>query len=45
MTRADDLALGDVWQDVVYTQTISDMIAAGFWCDRAASTSRWTTST
>lgn len=29
MTRADDLALGDVWQDVVYTQTIPDMIASG----------------
>lgn len=30
MTRADDLALGDVWQDVVYVRTISDMIHDGY---------------
>jgi superfamily II DNA or RNA helicase len=30
MTRADQLALGDVWQDVVYTRTITDGIGDGF---------------
>ncbi len=29
MVRADDLALGDVWQDVVYTRTITEGIADG----------------
>lgn len=29
MVRADDLALGDVWQDVVYTRTITDGILDG----------------
>lgn len=30
MTRADGMALGDVWQDVVYTKTIAEGIADGF---------------
>ena len=30
MMRGDALALGDVWQDVVYTRTIADGIADGF---------------
>lgn len=30
MVRADDLALGDVWQDVVCMRTISDMVQAGY---------------
>ena len=29
MVRGDDLALGDVWQDVVYTRTITEGIADG----------------
>lgn len=30
MTRADQLALGDIWQDVVYSRTIQDGIGDGF---------------
>lgn len=30
MTRADTLALGDIWQDVVYARTIAEGIADGF---------------
>lgn len=30
MTRADRLALGDVWQDVVHVVTISDMVNQGY---------------
>lgn len=30
MSRGDDLALGDVWQDVVYVKPIAEMIAAGW---------------
>lgn len=30
MTRADQLALGDVWQDVVYARTIAEGIEDGF---------------
>lgn len=30
MTRADQKALGDVWQDVVYTKPITEMIAEGY---------------
>ena len=30
MTRADKSALGDVWQDVVYTRSIADMIDDGY---------------
>jgi superfamily II DNA or RNA helicase len=30
MVRGDALALGDVWQDVVYTRTIAEGIADGF---------------
>ena len=30
MVRGDDRALGEVWQDVVYTRSIADMIAAGW---------------
>ena len=30
MVRGDSLALGDVWQDVVYTRSIAEMIAEGY---------------
>jgi superfamily II DNA or RNA helicase len=30
MVRGDDAALGSVWQDVVYTRTIAEMIRDGF---------------
>jgi superfamily II DNA or RNA helicase len=30
MVRGDKAALGDVWQDVVYSRSIADMIAAGW---------------
>lgn len=30
MIRGDDRALGEVWQDVVYSRSISDMIAGGW---------------
>jgi len=30
MMRGDDLALGEVWQDIVHQVSISEMIAAGF---------------
>lgn len=30
MTRADRMALGDVWQDIVYTRSIAEMIDDGF---------------
>jgi len=30
MVRGDDAALGEVWQDVVYTRTIGDMIRDGY---------------
>lgn len=30
MVRGDKMALGDVWQDVVYSRSIADMIAAGW---------------
>lgn len=30
MTRADQLALGDIWQDVIYSRTIQDGIGDGF---------------
>lgn len=30
MIRGDDRALGEIWQDVVYTRSIADMIAEGW---------------